>query len=47
MNLTDRNAELEKARALSVQISQAETTSRCPMDGVPGTVKAELQQAQK
>ena len=46
MNLTDRNAELDKARALKEQISQAEARLDAT-DGVEGKLKDELQAAHK
>ena len=46
MNLTDRNAELDKARALKVQIAQAETRLDAT-DDEEGALKDELQAAHK
>ena len=44
MNLTDRNAELDKARALKGQIAEAESRLDAT-DGEEGTLKDELQAA--
>ena len=46
MNFTERNVELDKARALSVQISQAETRLDA-MDDEEDVLKNKLQEAQK
>ena len=46
MNLTDRNLELDKARALSVQIVQAETRLDT-MDDEEGALKDDLEEAQR
>ena len=46
MNLTDRNAELDKAHALNVQIMQAETRLDA-MDDEEEALKDELQEAQR
>ena len=46
MNLEERNAELDKARALKEQIAQAETRLDAT-DGEEGTLKDELQEARK
>ena len=46
MNLTDRNLELDKARALSVQIAQAESRLDA-MDDEEGALKDELQEARE
>ena len=46
MNLTDRNLELDKARALKGQIAQAEFRLDAT-DGEEGTLKDELQAARE
>ena len=46
MNLTDRNAELDKARALKEQIRQAEARLDAT-DGEEGRLKDELQEARR
>ena len=46
MNLTDRNAELDKARALKEQIRQAEARLDAT-DDEEGRLKDELQEARR
>ena len=46
MNLADRNLELDKARALKVQIAQAETRLDA-MDDEEGALKDDLEDAQR
>ena len=46
MNLIDRNAELDKARAVKGQIAQAEARLDV-VDDEEGTLKDELQEAHK
>ena len=46
MNLTDRNAELDKARAVKVQIEQAEARLDAT-DGEEGAAKDALQEARQ